>query len=143
MRPFLTREAVLSSRIEGTQATLGEILASDAGAVVDRSPDDLKEVANYVAALDYGIERLKTLPLSTPLILEIHEKLMHDVRGEHATPGEFRRTQNWIGAPGCTMMDATYVPPPPDMLAECMAGLESFLQDTTLPPLVQIALAHY
>jgi Fic family protein len=143
MRPFLTREAVLSSRIEGTQATLGEILASDAGAVVDRSPDDLKEVANYVAALDYGIERLKTLPLSTPLILEIHEKLMHDVRGEHATPGEFRRTQNWIGPPGCAMMDATYVPPPPDMLAECMAGLEAFLQDVTLPPLVQIALAHY
>jgi Fic family protein len=143
MRPFLTREAVLSSRIEGTQATLGEILASDAGAVVDRSPDDLKEVANYVAALDYGIERLKTLSLSTPLILEIHEKLMQDVRGEHATPGEFRRTQNWIGAPGCTLMDATYVPPPPDMLAECMAGLEAFLQDTTLPPLVQIALAHY
>src|SRR5512137_1049397 len=71
MRPFLTREAVLSSRIEGTLATLGEILASDAGAIVDRSPDDLKEVANYVAALDYGIERLKTLPLSTPLILEI------------------------------------------------------------------------
>jgi len=143
MRPFLTREAVLSSRIEGTQATLGEILASDAGAVVDRSPDDLKEVANYVAALDYGIERLKTLSLSTPLILEIHEKLMHDVRGEHATPGEFRRTQNWIGAPGCTLIDATYVPPPPDMLTECMAGLEAFLQDTTLPPLVQIALAHY
>lgn len=143
MRPFLTREAVLSSRIEGTQATLGEILASDAGAIVDRSPDDLKEVANYVAALDYGIERLKTLPLSTPLILEIHEKLMQDVRGEHATPGEFRKTQNWIGAPGCTLLDATYVPPPPDMLTECMAGLEAFLQDATLPPLVQIALAHY
>jgi len=143
MRPFLTREAVLSSRIEGTQATLGEILAADAGAMVERSPDDLKEVANYVAALEHGIERLKELPLSTPLILELHERLMQDVRGDHATPGEFRRVQNWIGSPGCSMADATYIPPPPEELPECMAALEAFLQDTSLPPLVQIALAHY
>jgi Fic family protein len=143
MRPFLTREAVLSSRIEGTQATLGEILAADAGAAVERSPGDLREVANYVAALDHGIGRLKELGLSTPLILELHERLLHDVRGNHATPGEFRRMQNWIGPPGCSMADATYVPPPPEELPECMAGLEAFLQDTGLPPLVQIALAHY
>lgn len=143
MRPFLTREAVLSSRIEGTQATLGEILAADAGAAVERSPDDLREVANYVAALDHGIARLRDLPLSTPLILELHERLMEGVRGDHATPGEFRRIQNWIGPPGCTMAEATYVPPPPGEIPECMAALEAFLQDTTLPPLVQIALAHY
>lgn len=143
MRPFLTREAVLSSRIEGTQATLGEILAADAGALVERSPDDLKEVANYVAALDHGIDRLKELPLSIPLILELHERLMQDVRGDHATPGEFRRMQNWIGSPGCSLENATYVPPPPGEIPECMAALEAFLQDTSLPPLVQIALAHY
>ena len=143
MRPFLAREAVLSSRIEGTQATLGEILAADAGASVERSPDDLKEVANYVAALDHGIRRLKELPLSTPLILELHERLMQDVLGELATPGEFRRMQNWIGSPGCAMADASYVPPPPEELPECMAALEAFLQDASLPPLVQIALAHY
>ena len=101
MRPFIKQEAVLSSRIEGTQATLGELLASDAGAAVDRSPDDLREVGNYVTALEYGINRLSNLPLSLRLVTELHEKLMHGVRGEHATPGEFRRTQNWIGQPGC------------------------------------------
>src|SRR3989339_2213089 len=76
IRPFVKREAVLSSRIEGTQATLGELLAAEAGAVVDRSPDDLREVANYVVALEYGIKRLKTLPLSLRLILELHKHLM-------------------------------------------------------------------
>lgn len=87
IRPFVRREAVLSSRIEGTQATLGELLAAEAGAVVDRSPDDLREVANYVMALEHGIARLKRLPLSLRLIRELHEKLMTGVRGGHATPG--------------------------------------------------------
>lgn len=94
IRPFVRREAVLSSRIEGTQATLGELLAAEAGAVVDRSPDDLREVADYVVALEHGITRLKKLPLSLRLIRELHEKLMTGVRGGHATPGEFRRSQN-------------------------------------------------
>ena len=116
MRPFVRREAVLSSRIEGTQATLGELLAAEAGAAVDRSPDDLREVANYVVALEYGIERLTKLPLSLRLVRELHARLMHGVRGDAATPGEFRRTQNWIGRPGCTLANATYVPPPPDEL---------------------------
>jgi len=107
IRPFIKREAVLSSRIEGTRATLGELLANDAGAVVNRSPDDLREVGNYVTALDYGIKRLNTLPLSLRLIREVHEKLMEGVRGDHATPGEFRKTQNWIGPAGCTLQNAT------------------------------------
>ncbi len=113
MRPFITNEAVLSSKIEGTQATLGEILANDIGAHVDRNPDDLQEVRNYIRALDYGIKLLNDFPLSLRLIKGIHEQLMQGVRGSHATPGEFRRTQNWIGTPGCTLMTAKYVPPPP------------------------------
>ncbi len=143
IRPFIAREAVLSSRIEGTQATLGEILAVQAGAVVERSPDDLREVSNYVVALDYGIKRLENLPLSLRLIRELHEHLMAGVRGDHATPGEFRRTQNWIGTPGCTLATASYVPPPPDQLEQCLSSLELFLHDRTLPPLAQIAFVHY
>src|SRR5213594_2965478 len=86
IRPFVRREAVLSSRIEGTQATLGELLAAEAGAAVERSPADLREVGNYVVALEHGIGRLRTLPLSLRLVRELHEKLMHGVRGESATP---------------------------------------------------------
>ena len=110
----MRREAVLSSRIEGTQATLGELLAAEAGAAVERSPADLREVGNYVIALEYGVERLRKLPLSLRLMRELHERLMRGVRGNTATPGEFRRSQNWIGPPGCTLADASFVPPPPD-----------------------------
>jgi Fic family protein len=143
IRPFIKREAVLSSRIEGTQATLGELLANDAGAVVNRSPDDLREVGNYVTALDYGIKRLNTLPLSLRLIREVHEKLMEGVRGDHATPGEFRKTQNWIGPAGCTLQNATYVPPSPDLLMDCLGTWEQFLHVRKIPPLVQAGLLHY
>src|SRR5712691_8760128 len=91
IRPFVKREAVLSSRIEGTQATLGELLAAEAGAAVDRSPADLREVANYVVALEHGVKRLKKLPLSLRLVREVHERLMKGVRGEATGPGGFRR----------------------------------------------------
>jgi Fic family protein len=143
IRPFIRREAVLSSRIEGTQATLGELLAAEAGAVVERSPDDLKEVANYVVALEHGIKRLKTLPLSLRLICELHKHLLTGVRGSHATPGEFRRSQNWIGQAGCTLANASYVPPPPSELMTCLNVFEKFMHDRSLPPLIQIALLHY
>lgn len=143
IRPFIKREAVLSSKIEGTQATLGELLANDAGAIVDRSPDDLREVGNYVTALDYGIKRLRTLPLSLRLIREVHEKLMEGVRGDHATPGEFRKTQNWIGPAGCTLQNATYVPPSPDLLMDCLGTWEQFLHVQKIPPLIQAGLLHY
>lgn len=143
IRPFVRREAVFSSRIEGTRSTLGELLAAEAGAAVERSPDDLREVGNYVLALEYGIERLKTLPLSLRLVRELHEKLMTGVRGQHATPGEFRRTQNWIGKPGDTLAQANYVPPPPDTLGEHLSAWEKFLHDRMLPPLVHAALVHY
>jgi Fic family protein len=142
IRPFVRREAVLSSRIEGTQATLGELLAAEAGAAVERSPADLREVGNYVVALEYGVERLRRLPLSLRLVRELHEKLMRGVRGDTATPGEFRRSQNWIGPAGCTLANASFVPPPPDRLTDCLGAWEGFLHDDTLPPLVQAALAH-
>jgi Fic family protein len=142
IRPFVRREAVLSSRIEGTQATLGELLAAEAGAVVERSPDDLREVANYVAALEYGVTRLEQLPVSLRLVRELHDQLMRGVRGGSATPGEFRRSQNWIGPPGSTIVDAVFVPPPPDRLMECLGAWETFLHETSLPPLVHIGLAH-
>ncbi|MFM8808966.1 MAG: Fic family protein, partial [Chthoniobacterales bacterium] len=142
IRPFIQREAVYSSRIEGTQSTLGELLAADAGVPVERSPEDLREVGNYVAALDHGIKRLDSLPLSIRLVRELHEKLMRGVRGDHATPGELRRSQNWIGPAGCTLATATYVPPPPDILMECLGQWENFLHDRTMPTLAHAALAH-
>ena len=115
--PFLRREAVLSSRIEGTRTTLEELLvAQDRARWSGGQSEDLEEVVNYVGALEYGLERLDTLPLSLRLIREIHERLMRGVRGDTATPGEFRRSQNWIGPPGCTVNDASYVPPPADEL---------------------------
>lgn len=142
IRPFVRREAVLSSRIEGTQATLGEVLAAEAGAALERSPADLREVANYVAALEYGLKRLKTLPLSLRLTRKLHGKLMAGVRGDHATPGDFRKSQNWIGSPGATLSNAMYVPPPPEVLMDCLGAWEKFLHDRSLPVLVQTALMH-
>jgi len=143
MRPFVAKEAVLSSRIEGTQTTLGEILAQEAGAQIDSSPADSQEVNNYIVALDYGLERLKELPLSLRLIKEMHAKLMQGVRGAHATPGEFRRSQNWIGSAGCTLNSAKYVPPTVEELMNVLGAFENFLHDRTLPPLIHIALCHY
>jgi Fic family protein len=143
LRPFIAREAVLSSRIEGTQATIGEVLADSVGVSVERSPDDLREVRNYVVALEYGLQRLSSLPLSLRLIKELHEKLMTGVRGDFATPGEFRKSQNWIGPPGCTLMNAKYVPVPPEQMMDSLGQFEEFLHNRTLPPLIHIALCHY
>lgn len=143
IRPFIIREAVLSSKIEGTQATLGEVLAANAGANVKQSFDDLQEVQNYIKALDYGLDRLANLPLSLRLIKEIHENLMQGVRGSHATPGEFRLSQNWIGSPGSTLNTAKFVPPPPENLMDCLGNLENFLHNRSLPALIHIALCHY
>ncbi len=143
IRPFITREAVLSSRIEGIQATLGEILAADSGMHIKQNPDDVQEVQSYIKALDYGLKRLEELPLSLRLIKEIHEHLMQGVRGSYATPGEFRCTQNWIGSPGCSLNTAKFVPAPPDYLMDTLSELERFLHDRQLPPLIHIALCHY
>ncbi len=142
IRSLVRKEAVLSSRIEGTQATLGELLAAEADAAAVRNSADLQEVGNYVTALEYGLERLETLPVSLRLVRELHECLMRGVRGDAATPGEFRRSQNWIGPPGCMLENATYVPPPPSELMACLDSWERFLHDDALPPLVHAALAH-
>ena len=147
--PFLRREAVLSSRIEGTQASLSDLFFFEAGSPSARSatrrvPDDVQEVANYVRALEYGLKRTATLPISLRLIREIHGRLMKGVRGNHLMPGEFRRTPNWIGPAGCTLMDATYVPPPVPAMHAALDRFEKYLhQKPTLPPLVRLALVHY
>jgi Fic family protein len=143
MRPFITREAVLSSKIEGTHATIGEVLAHNAGIDVKQNMDDLQEVQNYIIALDFSLKRLDEFPFSLRLIKEIHEQLMQGVRGAHATPGEFRKSQNWIGSPGCTLNTAKFVPPPPDQLMDCLGQFENFLYDRQLPALIHIALCHY
>ncbi|HET9490838.1 MAG TPA: Fic family protein [Methylomirabilota bacterium] len=143
IRPFIRREAVLSSKIEGTQATLGELLAAEAGMAVDRSPDDLREVANYVVALEHGIARLSSLPLSLRVVRELHSKLMAGARGDRGRPGYFRDVQNWIGSPGVGIEAAIYVPPPPDQVLPCLDAWEKFLHDRSLPPLVQAGLVHY
>ena len=143
MRTFITREAVLSSKIEGTHATIGEVLAYSAGASVNQSVDDLQEVQNYILALDFGLKRIHNLPMSLRLIKEIHKQLMQGVRGVNANPGEFRKNQNWIGTPGCTLNTAKFIPPPVDYLTGCLDKLEKFLHDRQLPVLIHIALSHY
>lgn len=143
--PWMAREAVLSSRIEGTRATLSDVLIDEVGGqrVGAKPPDDLGEVRNYVVALEHGIQRLPKLPLSLRLVREIHAKLMKGVRGDRATPGEFRRSQNWIGAQGSTPATAAYVPPPVAEMKDCLANWEKFLHERDkMPDLVQCALMH-
>jgi Fic family protein len=145
IQPFMRREAVLSSRIEGTRATLAELYTYESTQLSFLElGDDVREVHNYVTALDYGLERLKTLPISLRLIREIHEKLMHGVRGGNLTPGEFRLTQNWIGPAGSTIMTATYVPPPVDEMNQELGDLEKFIHTSTeIPVLARAAMIHY
>jgi Fic family protein len=148
--PFMRREAVLSSRIEGTQADIVDLYAYEVGQLplpgmeLPPSEGDVREVLNYVHALEYGLERLNTLPVSLRLIRELHDRLLTGVRGEHATPGEFRRRQNWIGRPGCTLNEATFVPPPVPQMRNALDAFEKYLNSGDLhPPLVRLALAHY
>lgn len=145
IRPYLRREAILSSRIEDTHARMEQLalFEDEEGAV--REPD-VMEVANYVRALEVGLQRLRELPISTRLIRELHVVLLRDVRGGERTktPGEFRRSQNWIGPQGCTLSQATFVPPPPDMIGEHLGALENYIHDSgSEPPLVKAALIHY
>jgi len=140
--PFIRREAVLSSRIEGTQSSLSDLLLFEATQVEKQR--DVKEVQNYARAMEYGLKRLVELPLSLRFIRELHSILTEGVRGERATPGEFRQSQNWIGSAGALPNEATYVPPPVPEMQECLSQLEKFLHaKTRLPPLVEAALVHY
>ncbi len=139
---YVTKEAAFSSQIEGTQATLLDYVKAEAKLADDRAPSDVVEIKNYIDAMNYGLGRLKTLPLSWRLIKEIHERLLKGVRGEHKSPGEFRRSQNWIGGP--TIDTAVFVPPPPHEMNEAVSDLEKFFHDKThkLTPLVKAALIH-
>ncbi len=145
VRPFIRREAVLSSRIEGTRASLVDLYQYESAQLtfLEAMPD-VREVHNYVRAMDFGLERLKTLPVSLRLIREIHAVLMEGVRGEHLTPGEFRRSQNWIGPPGSTIEGATFVPPPVDEMHPTLDNLERFIHSPSdIPQLARAGLIHY
>lgn len=143
IRPYLRREAVLSSRIEGTQSSLSDLLLFEAEATSD-VPGDAREVLNYVHALEHGIRRLAKLPVSLRLILEMHAILMEGVRGERGTPGRFRSTQNWIGAPGTPIERALFVPPPPSALPHALDDWERYVhEEDSIPPLIRCALMHY
>jgi Fic family protein len=145
IQPFMRREAVLSSRIEGTRASLVDLYNYESAQLTFLEPEeDVREVHNYVLALDYGLKRLETLPVSLRLIRELHAKLLEGVRGGQLTPGEFRKTQNWIGPAGSTIETATYVPPPVDEMRAALGTLEKFIHaDTGLPALVRAGLIHY
>jgi len=141
--PYVRKEAVQSSRIEGTQASLSDIFYYEASKEKPKHADVL-EVLNYVRAMNYGISRLKGLPLSLRLVKEIHLKLMEGARGEKMKSGEYRTTQNWIGPPGCSLTDATYVPPPVPEMNEALGQWEKFLHnDNSIAPLIKCALMHY
>lgn len=147
IRPYLRREAILSSRIEDTHADMGQLALFEEEEVENGDPlTDVREVANYVRALEFGLRRVSDLPLSTRLFRELHEILLKDVRGGERTkmPGEFRRSQNWIGPKGCTLAEATFVPPPHHELGQCLGDLENFIHgDHPQPALVKAALIHY
>lgn len=138
---YVRQEAVLSSQIEGTQASLTDLLDFEAG----RRPDpggDVEEVVNHVRAMKHGLARLAELPLSLRLLREIHGELLDGVRGRESQPGEFRRRQNWIGPPGSTLETAAFVPPPVDEMRQALGRLEGFLHEKELPVLVRAGLVH-
>lgn len=140
---YVRKEAVLSSQIEGTQASLADLLEVEAKLFDPMRPDDTEEILNYVAAVNYGLARLNSLPMSLRLIREIHFRLMQGVRGQHATPGEFRTSQNWIGAAGAGLKNASFVPPPPSDLPDLLGAFEQFLHtEDRMPLLIKLGLIH-
>ncbi len=140
---YVKKEALLSSQIEGTQASLDDLFTYESGDKLENL-NDVTEVVNYIKAMNYGIERLQNLPMSLRLIKEIHAILLEGVRGSERLPGEFKRSQNWIGPPGCTLNEASYIPPPPHETLEAMGVLEHYFHDKgRLPVLIDCALIHY
>jgi Fic family protein len=139
---YVRKEAVLSSQIEGTQSTLADLLRFETEAQTSQPINDIREVSNYVDAMMYGLERLKEFPLSLRLIRELHARLLQSGRGGQKDPGEFRRSQNWIG--GTRPGNALFVPPPVSELAACLDALERFIHETQsqLPPLIKAGLLH-
>ncbi len=137
----IAKEATTSSKIEGTQTTMEEALERSADVELERR-DDWQEVHNYIEAMNFAIDRLNKLPLSNRLLKETHARLLSGVRGKHKNPGEFRRSQNWLGS---SLKNAVYVPPIHSEVAGLMSDLEKFLNNRkiSVPPLTRIALAHY
>jgi len=140
---YVRKEAVLSSQIEGTQSSLNDVLDAEAKIIAADRPADVGEVLNYVNAMNYGLTRMQTLPLSTRLIREIHTRLLEGVRGKHSSPGEIRTSQNWIGPAGCTLNEAVFVPPPPHELSGILSNLEEFIHSRShMPLLIKVGLIH-
>lgn len=140
---YVSKEAVLSSQIEGTQASLLDVLAFEADAAFPDNPQDIEEVVNYIHALNHGLRRLDTLPLSRRLMREIHGLLLQGVRGANRHPGEFRTSQNWIGHQGATIETARFVPPAPSDMHQALDNLESFIHtEKTMPILLKVGIVH-
>jgi Fic family protein len=139
---YVRKEAVLSSQIEGTQSTLDDLLRFEALATQGQPIDDIREVSNYVDAMMYGLSRLNALPLSLRLIREMHERLLQSGRGQSKNPGEFRRSQNWIG--GTRPGNASFVPPPHQEVTRLLGDLEHYIHDNAsgLPPIIKAGLIH-
>lgn len=144
LSPLITQEAVLSSKIEGTQATFGEVLEFEAGekAASGEKRADIQEVLNYRTALRHAIRQLEKLPLSQRVIKSAHRVLMRGVRGQNKTPGEYRRGPNWIGVLGCSAQQARFVPPGAERLQDAMSGWERYLHGEAPDKLVQLAILH-
>lgn len=139
---YMMNEAVLSSQIEGTQASLIDVLAFDDEPREPSLAADVVEIRNYLDAMRHGISRLGDIPVSLRLLREIHEILLSGGRGSDRSPGAFRTVQNWLGPPGCPIERATFVPPPPDALPDLLSNLETFLHEDELPVLLRVGLAH-
>jgi len=141
---YVKKEALLSSQIEGTQASLVDVLSVPKNVESTKTRNDVEDVVNYVHAMNYGLARLQELPMSLRLLREIHGQLLRNVRGSEKNPGEFRKSQNWIGAMGCTLSNATFVPPPVEEMNEALWNLEKFINSDAqyIPPLIKIAMIH-
>lgn len=140
---YVKKEALLSTQIEGTQASLEDIFEFESGESIENI-NDVEEVVNYIRALNYGTNRLETLPMSNRLIKELHAILLKGTRGAEKTPGEFKRSQNWIGKGNASLHDAFFVPPPPEEAKIAMSDLEKYMHsESPLPELVNCALIHY
>ncbi len=142
---YVRQEAVLSSQIEGTQASLGDLLEFEAGVSEDQSgrPRDVDEIAHYIAAMNHGLDKLETVPLSMRLLKSVHRKLLSGGRGKNCSPGQFRRIQNWIGPEGRPIEEANFVPPSAERLGDLLGNLESYFHaDDAIPPIVRAGICH-
>ena len=143
LTPLMTQEAVLSSKIEGTQATFQEVLEFEANDNKHKEKwDDIIEIKNYRKAMQHAVELFNSIPLCVRLIKEVHKILLNDVRGATKTPGQFRKTQNWIGKPGSSIDEASFVPPKPEMLNDIMSNFEKYLNYDDKDVIVQAAIVH-